>query len=59
MNYKYLLTSMLAVAGISAAVSAQNPIISAVYTPDPAPYVHGDKLYLLPTMMRMTPPISL
>ena len=46
MNYKYLLTSMLAVAGISAAVSAQNPIISAVYTPDPAPYVHGDKLYL-------------
>ena len=37
---------MLAVAGISAAVSAQNPITSAVYTPDPAPYVHGDKLYL-------------
>ena len=25
---------------------AQNPIISAVYTPDPAPYVHGDKVYL-------------
>ena len=25
---------------------AQNPVISAVYTPDPAPYVHGDKVYL-------------
>lgn len=25
---------------------AQNPIINAVYTPDPAPYVHGDTLYL-------------
>ncbi len=26
--------------------SAQNPIISTLYTPDPAPYVHGDKVYL-------------
>ena len=25
---------------------AQNPIISTSYTPDPAPYVHGDKLYM-------------
>lgn len=25
---------------------AQNPAISAIYTPDPAPYVHGDKVYL-------------
>ena len=25
---------------------AQNPVISAIYTPDPAPYVHGDKVYL-------------
>ncbi|MCQ2182522.1 MAG: family 43 glycosylhydrolase [Bacteroidales bacterium] len=25
---------------------AQNPIISAVYTPDPAPYVHDGKVYL-------------
>ena len=25
---------------------AQNPVISAMYTPDPAPYVHGDTLYL-------------
>jgi len=28
------------------AVSAQNPIICDRYTPDPAPYVHGDTLYL-------------
>lgn len=26
--------------------SAQNPVISTAYTPDPAPYVHGDKVYL-------------
>ena len=25
---------------------AQNPIIGTSYTPDPAPYVHGDKVYL-------------
>ena len=25
---------------------AQNPIICDRYTPDPAPYVHGDTLYL-------------
>ncbi|MCQ2204563.1 MAG: family 43 glycosylhydrolase [Bacteroidales bacterium] len=25
---------------------AQNPVIDAIYTPDPAPYVYGDKLYL-------------
>ena len=25
---------------------AQNPIISTSYTPDPAPYVHGDRLYM-------------
>ena len=32
---------------VSAAVSsAQNPIICDRYTPDPAPYVHGDTLYL-------------
>ena len=26
------------------AAKAQNPAISAIYTPDPAPYVHGDKV---------------
>lgn len=41
---KTLLTS--SIAGISLLANAQNPIISTVYTPDPAPYVHGDKLYL-------------
>lgn len=30
----------------TACCMAQNPAISAVYTPDPAPYVHGDKVYL-------------
>ena len=30
----------------SAASYAQNPIITTSYTPDPAPYVHGDKLYM-------------
>ena len=28
------------------AIEAQNPIICDRYTPDPAPYVHGDTLYL-------------
>jgi len=27
-------------------VLAQNPIIGTSFTPDPAPYVHGDKVYL-------------
>ena len=27
-------------------MKAQNPIICDRYTPDPAPYVHGDTLYL-------------
>ena len=32
---------------LSAAIcSAQNPIITTSYTPDPAPYVYGDKLYM-------------
>lgn len=41
---KALLTSALALA--SAMGFAQNPIITTSYTPDPAPYVHGDKLYM-------------
>ena len=36
-----LVMPMLAVAG-----QAQNPVICDCYTPDPAPYVHGDTLYL-------------
>ena len=27
-------------------MQAQNPVIGTVYTPDPAPYVHGDQVYL-------------
>ena len=30
----------------STSLVAQNPIICDRYTPDPAPYVHGDTLYL-------------
>ena len=30
----------------TASLQAQNPIICDRYTPDPAPYVHGDTLYL-------------
>lgn len=28
------------------ALSAQNPVIGTMFTPDPAPYVHGDTVYL-------------
>lgn len=41
---KRILTSLLSLCALTA--SAQNPAISAIYTPDPAPYVHGDKVYL-------------
>ena len=42
------LRSILTVAALIAAVctKAQNPIISTVFTPDPAPFVYGDKVYL-------------
>lgn len=35
-----------AFAFVSAICFAQNPIINTAYTPDPAPFVHGNKLYL-------------
>ena len=40
--------SFLCAALVSASLclNAQNPIISTVFTPDPAPFVHGDKVYL-------------
>ena len=41
---KKLITFALAL--LPAAALAQNPIISTVYTPDPAPYVHDGKVYL-------------
>ena len=41
---KYTLLAIMAMK--AATMSAQNPVISAIYTPDPAPYVHGDKVYL-------------
>ncbi len=44
MRIKSLLLGLTALCATTA--KAQNPVISAIYTPDPAPYVHGDKLYL-------------
>ena len=38
--------SVMALVVLAGNAMAQNPIISTMYTPDPAPYVHGDKLYL-------------
>lgn len=44
MNKKALLT--ISAAAMAVLASAQNPIISTMFTPDPAPFVHGDKVYL-------------
>ena len=41
-----LLSASLALLA-TGALWAQNPIIRTSYTPDPAPYAHGDKLYLV------------
>ena len=41
---RYILITLFACAALT--VSAQNPVIYDRYTPDPAPYVHGDTLYL-------------
>ena len=45
---KKLLKSLLVAAAVGGCTTtvAQNPIICDRYTPDPAPYVHGDTLYL-------------
>jgi len=43
MKKLYVLSLLCALYG---SASAQNPIICDRYTPDPAPYVHGDTLYL-------------
>ena len=42
---KKILT-LLGMIAAAAAASAQNPITSVMYTPDPAPYVHDGKLYM-------------
>jgi beta-xylosidase len=42
---KQLLSAGLALAA-SLTLAAQNPIIRTSYTPDPAPYAHGNTLYL-------------
>lgn len=42
--HRFLTTSLVILLPLLA--SAQNPAISTSYTPDPAPFVYGDKLYL-------------
>lgn len=42
---KKLITITTAIA-FAVTAMAQNPVIGTMYTPDPAPYVHGDKVYL-------------
>jgi len=44
MKTKSLLLTLSAV--LSGQLFAQNPIVSTVFTPDPAPFVYGDKVYL-------------
>ena len=44
MKTKSFLLTLAAV--LSGSMFAQNPIISNMYTPDPAPFVYGDKVYL-------------
>ncbi|MCQ2229026.1 MAG: family 43 glycosylhydrolase [Bacteroidales bacterium] len=43
MKTRLVIASLLSL-GVNA--YAQNPSIDVMYTPDPAPYVHGDKVYL-------------
>ena len=45
MTKNLLLTTILACMA-TLSIHSQNPIICDRYTPDPAPYVHGDTLYL-------------
>ena len=46
LNMKGTMLAAVLLAASAGLASAQNPAISAVYTPDPAPYVHGDTVYL-------------
>lgn len=40
-----LITAVMMLSGIGC-LQAVNPIIQTNFTPDPAPYVHGDTVYL-------------
>lgn len=44
MRHQFLLSLLML--GASTVCNAQNPIIKEHFTPDPAPYVHGDKVYM-------------
>ena len=37
---------LAALALLPVVLAAQNPVIHTMFTPDPAPYVHGDTVYL-------------
>ena len=43
MKTKSILLALTAV--LTGPMFAQNPIISNMFTPDPAPFVYGDKVY--------------
>ncbi|MBR6081965.1 MAG: family 43 glycosylhydrolase, partial [Salinivirgaceae bacterium] len=43
---KQLFATATLLATAICASAQQNPIIKTVFTPDPAPYVHGDTVYL-------------
>ena len=43
---KRLFATATIIATAICATAQQNPIIKTVFTPDPAPYVHGDTVYL-------------
>ena len=43
---KVISLSLLLCCSLTTELQAQNPVICDRYTPDPAPYVHGDTLYL-------------
>ena len=46
MKYRLYICSLLMLQFMSLPCIAQNPIIQTRFTPDPAPYVHGDTIYL-------------
>ena len=43
---KHIFSALLATLVFAGVAQAQNPIIQTKYTSDPAPYVHGDTVYL-------------
>lgn len=46
MKQTILLIAAVLVSGFASVVNAQNPIVQTCFTTDPAPMVHGDRLYV-------------